>query len=95
MQDVILDTTGDVEIKGNDLVVGFSDFQHQEHIIVSQKGQLKHAEDAGAGIENYVNDSEVEEMIAEVTNEFDKDGMEVSRIAYDEQTGDLDYDAKY
>lgn len=95
MIDYLLDDTGDILISNNDLQTGFSDLQHQEHILIAQKGSLKEFPDRGAGIENFINDSEIDEMVSRVRIEFEKDGMTVEEINYNEQTGELNYDAKY
>lgn len=95
MRDYLLDDTGDILISNNDLQTGFSDLQHQEHILIAQKGSLKEFPDRGAGIENFINDSEIDEMVSRVRIEFEKDGMTVEEINYNEQTGELNYDAKY
>ncbi len=95
MKDLLTDSSGDVMIKDNDLVIGFSDFQHQEHLLVAQKGDLKESPTVGVGIENFINDSEVDGLLAEIKSEFTKDGMLVKKIGFDEQTGNLSYEANY
>lgn len=95
MKDLLLNSTGGLVIVNNDLAIGFSDLQHQEHILISQKGSLKEFPDRGVGIENFINGSEIDEMLNSIKVEFEKDGMTVTRIDFNEQTGDLDYDAKY
>jgi len=95
MTDLLINSSGDFVIEGHDLVIGFSDLQHQEHILIAQKGSLKDAPDRGAGIENFLNDGELDDMLNMIKVEFEKDGMTVSRLEYDQQTGELDYDAKY
>lgn len=86
---------GDLIIANNDLQIGFSDLQHQEHILIAQKGSLKELPDRGVGIENFINGGELDEMLNMIKVEFEKDGMAVSRIDYNEETGGLDYDATY
>ncbi len=95
MKDLILNDNGDLGFVNNDLQIGFSDLQHQEHILIAQKGSLKESPDAGVGMQNYDNDSDIDGMLSEVRAEFEKDGMDVSRIEYNEQTGELSYDANY
>lgn len=95
MLDLLTDETGDLGVKDGDLLTGFSDLQHQEHLLVTQKGQLKQFPDVGVGIESFLLDSEIDEMLAEVRSEFIKDGMTVTKLNYNEETGDLDYAANY
>lgn len=86
---------GDLAIDNGDLIVGYSDFQHQEHLLVAQKGQYKQNPDVGVGVESFLRDSEIDLMLNEVRNQFFKDGMNVKAVAYDEQTGQLTFDADY
>lgn len=94
MFDFLFDTDGFV-IEDNDFVIGVSDLQQQEDILLAQKGALKDMPGAGVGIENALNDSEIEALLTDVRIEFEKDGMTVNSLSYNEQTGDLDYDANY
>lgn len=95
MQDLLLDDTDDLLIENGDFVIGISDLQHQEHLLVAQKGDFKQYPDIGVGIQNFLRETNIDGLIMEVRKEFVKDGMEVSLVDFLEQTGDLDYDAKY
>ncbi|MGN6604569.1 MAG: hypothetical protein ACTHK8_19070 [Ginsengibacter sp.] len=94
MKDFLLDGAG-LMIKDNDLAVGFSDFQHQEHLLIAHKGSVKRFPDVGVGIENYDNDTEVDSMLSEIRAQFEGDGMTVKNLDYDFETGELTYDANY
>lgn len=95
MEDFLLDDTGDLKIIDGDFACGFSDLQQQEHIIVAQKGSLKENPNRGVGIEDFLNESEIEEMLSTIVVEFERDKMTVSKIDYNEAQGELNYDAKY
>lgn len=96
MKDILLDIqTADLKIANGDFVVGKSDEQHQEHLLVFQKGALKDHPEVGAGIENYLMDEDVDGMLREVRYQFENDGMIVNSVAFDEVLKNLDYDAKY
>jgi hypothetical protein len=96
MIDLLTNTeTGDLHIANNDLVIGRSNEQHQEHLLIAQKGSVKRKPDVGVGIENFLNESDIDEMMREIRFQFEKDGMIVERISFGEQTGDLKYDADY
>lgn len=95
MIDLLLNETGDLATVNGDLQLGFSDLQHQEHILIAQKGSIKEFPDLGVGIQNYINDSDIDGLLSEVRAEFKKDGMVVTKIEYDENEGQLNYDAKY
>lgn len=95
MKDFLLNDNNDVDFGSNDLKIGVSDYQHQQHILIAQKGSLKEFPTRGVGIENYLNDGEIDEMVREIRSEFEQDGMSVNEISFDEQTGELNYDANY
>lgn len=93
MTDLLTDT--DLILKDNDLVIGYSDLQHQEHLLLAQKGDLKEFPTLGVGVEHYLNDSEIALLLAEVKTQFTADGMVVNKVGFDEQTGTLHYEANY
>lgn len=95
MQDILLNDTGDVKIENGDFAVGISDFQHQEHLLVFQKGALKENLTVGVGIENFLRESDIDGLEYEVNVQFTRDGMVVKSVSFDEQTGNLQYDANY
>ena len=52
--DILLDDTGDLLIENGDFVVGDSNQQHVESILLSQKGEFKEFPLVGFGIVNYI-----------------------------------------
>jgi hypothetical protein len=95
MQDFLLDINGDLAIDNNDFVVGESNNQHQELLLLIAKAELKEKPEATVGIEDFINETEIDAMVFEVRKVFEADGMIVNKIAYNETTGDLSYDANY
>ena len=95
MKDLLLNDIGDLQLTGDDLVIGLSDEQHQEHILIGQKGSVKQFPDTCVGIENYINTSETTDMLREIRYQYEQDGMVVNTISYDEQAGKLTHDAEY
>lgn len=96
MKDFLVNTeTGDLKISNKDLVVGWSNDQHHEHLLIAQKGSIKQFPDTGVGIENFLNDSGIDEMLREIRFQFEKDGNNLKELSFNEQTGDLKYDADY
>ena len=95
MTDILTDSGGDIEISNGDFICGFSDLQHQEHLLVAQKGDIKEKPGVGVGIENFINGSDMDGFLSEVKSEFIKDGMTVNKLDFNEATGDLNYDANY
>lgn len=95
MQDILLDTDYDLQIANGDLVIGASELQHQELLLVLPRASLKEFPNATVGIEDFLNENNIEDMCGEIRRCFTNDGMSVKSINYDEQTGDLNYDADY
>ena len=95
MKDLLLNEAGDLQLTGDDLVIGLSDEQQQEHILIGQKGSVKQFPDTCVGIENYINTSETTDMLREIRYQYEQDGMVVNTISYDEQAGKLTHDAEY
>lgn len=96
MKDLLTSTsTGDIQISGGDLVLGLSNAQHQEHLLIAQRGSIKQFPEAGVGIINYINEGDIDVMLREIRYQFEKDGMAVESISFDPNTGKLTHDAKY
>lgn len=95
MKDLLLNDAGDLQITGAGLVIGISDQQHQEHLLIGQKGSVKQFPDTCVGIENYINTSDTTDMLREIRYQYEQDGMVVNTISYDEQQGKLTHDAEY
>ncbi|MCX6210865.1 MAG: hypothetical protein NTZ59_15505, partial [Bacteroidetes bacterium] len=69
--------------------------QHQELLLMIPKAELKEKPEATIGVVDYINESENDAMVFDVRKKFEADGMVVNSINYNEQTGDLSYDANY
>ncbi|WP_346237771.1 hypothetical protein ABDK00_001675 [Niabella insulamsoli] len=95
MIDLLLNTDNDLQIANDDVVKGISDLQHQELIIICQKGEFKESPLATVGIVNYLRGEDIPGMLHEVRTRFVNDGIAVRSISYDESNGDLKYDASY
>lgn len=95
MIDILRDSDGKIVFNNSDVVLGFSDFQHQHHLLIFEKGELKENETSGVGLQNFINDADIDGMLGEVKSQFTKDGMEVKKVKYDEETFNLEFDANY
>lgn len=96
MNDILLDmTTLDLAFENGDLVIGRSDEQHQELILIATKGDFKQHPEVGADVASFLNDDNVEEMLNEVRRQFTNDGMKVVSLNFDKSNGKLEYDASY
>ena len=96
MKDLMLGNAGDLLIKNADLMVGESNIQHQEVLIISQPCSFFESPDVCIGAENFLNGNDDDNTIVEITREqFVKDGQVVKSIDYNLETGDIKYDANY
>jgi len=91
----LLTNNNDVQIANNDLVIGNSNAQHIEHLLVTLPATLIEDETVGVDLENYINDNDEDKMIAAIQQQLTKDGAVINNIFFDQQTGDLYTDANY
>jgi len=95
MTDIILNNECDIQFFDNDVVLGVSDNQHQELLLVCYKGEFKESPLATVGIVNYLRDNNIAEMLHEVRTRFVNDGMTISRMSFNENVNEIDYVASY
>lgn len=94
MTDILLDNSGDLLFENGDFKIGFSDDQHQKHIVIANKGEYKGFPELGVGIVQMLSDDEYTEMLIEVKKNLQYDGMTINNVKIDE-TGKLNIDGKY
>lgn len=95
MKDLLLSEGFDLLVKDGDFVIGDSNVQHQNILLITQPGSFKESPDVGIGVENFLMDDDPAGLKDKVREEFTKDGQKVNSIIYDTQTGNLTYDADY
>ncbi|CAL2108189.1 conserved hypothetical protein [Tenacibaculum sp. 190524A02b] len=94
MNDILLDEYGDLLIKNGDLVIGDATFQHQDAILMAQKGEYKQHPEIGVGIENALQDENPHKIISEIRQQLKHIGMEIKSLDIDSD-GNLIIDAPY
>jgi hypothetical protein len=82
MIDILKNITGDGDliIKNNDLVLGSSDKQHQQDLIMTEKGSIKQYPDAGVGAQTFLEAEDRPGFLREVSLQFTADGMQVKQL---------------
>jgi len=96
MQDFLFDITiPDLSILLGDLVIDASDGQHQNDLLLTEKGAIKESMDCGVGIMRFVEGEAADDMLIEIRRQYTADGMTVKNILYNQQTGKLQIDASY
>ena len=86
MKDLLTDEKGDLLIVDGDLVVDYSDNQHQEHIILADKGDFKETPELGVGIMNLLSDDDPMSILIEIKKNLEYDGLKVKNVKFDEDS---------
>jgi hypothetical protein len=94
MTDILLDETNNLIIKDGDFVLGYSDNQHQIHILRANKGEIKDFPELGVGIEQILDDDEPIDILIEAKKNLEYDGMKINNIKF-EENGNLNIDGYY
>lgn len=93
MNDILLDTGGDLRIENGDLVTGTSDIQNQEVLLKTFKGEWKEKPTIAVGAAGFLKEEDVQGLAAEIKQEFERDGMKVKGIEI--TTDKINVDAGY
>lgn len=96
MQDWLLDSDGDLSVgDGTDSIVfGLSDTQHQNLLLLTDKGQWKENPDCGVGAIKYLENEDAAGFMREIRVQFTGDGMKVTTLKID-KTGKVQIEASY
>lgn len=94
MTDLHLDNTGDLEIVNGDFVIGYSDNQHQEHILMATKGEFKEFPELGVGLNRMLSDDDFTPFLIDAKKNLEYDGMKINNIKF-EENGNLTIDGEY
>ena len=96
MKDIIkdIDGNGDLVIRHNDLVIGVSDMQHKQDLLITERGTIKQYPYAGVGAQTYLEAEDVAGFLREIGMQFSADGMKVDKIALT-KSGTLNVAAQY
>lgn len=94
MTELLLDENGDLAIENGDFVTGFSDNQHQEHILIANKGEYKEFPEIGVGIIQMLNDDDYINVLIEAKKNLEYDNMKINNIKF-EENGNLTIDGYY
>lgn len=95
MIDILLDTDFDLKIAGGDFVVGESTRQHQQLLLLIEKGELREFPVRGVGAQSWLlDDIQAGDFAAAVKREFEADGMKVLLVK-SSAAGNLQIEASY
>lgn len=82
-------------VNGTGLSIGNTLYQNQYIIMAAQKGELKEYPMLGVGIADIANDNDLLEWKRSIREEFAKDGLKVSTLNIDTNTGNMTLIADY
>ena len=94
VQDYLLDTSYDLSIDGGDFVIGESTSQHQQILLLSEKGEIRQYPRTGIGLNSFLNDESGSDLYAEIQKQFEADGMIIKTLSITED-GQVKVDAQY
>jgi hypothetical protein len=92
-KDILLDTDFDLQIADGDFVIGESTAQHQQLLLLTQKGEWKESPTVAVSAESFLKDEDETALLAEIKAQFELDGMTVNLLQYAD--GKLNIDAPY
>jgi len=94
MMDISLDAGYDLVFEGGDFTIKESTPQHQQQLILNNKGDFKQNPAICVGAFNYLDDENFQELSRNISIEFTRDGMDVISIQLT-PTGIINSDAFY
>lgn len=94
MKDILLNEILDLDIHAGDLNTGYSDLQHQELILINNRGNIKEFPVVGVDAFGYLQDNDTAALLQEIRKQFTADGMRVKTINITDD-GQLNIDAVY
>lgn len=94
MKDFLLDNNRDLAIEDGDLVIGVADQQHQEDLLLQDKGSSKEFPMVGVGSFKFLESEDAAGLLREINIQFSADGMKVDKVAFD-NSGKINVKAAY
>jgi len=80
VHDINLGEDFDLEIKNGDFDIGETTLQHQQLLIIINKGMLREFPSRCVGLPTWINDDKSGNLNAAIKREFEADGMKVQAI---------------
>jgi hypothetical protein len=94
MNDLLLDEDFDLQIAGNDFVVGDATGQNQKLILLANKGEVRPYPFVTVGIAQAINDDNVASLKQDIIKLFELDGMKINKLNIS-ASGEMEIDAPY
>jgi hypothetical protein len=82
--DLLLDENFDLQIKDGDLVIGESTRQHQQSILILEKGENREFPSIGVGLNSWILDDYAQgDLVRAIKQNFEADGMNVLAVKFE------------
>ncbi len=91
--DILLDDDFDLSMRDGDFVIGESTAQHEQLLLLLNKGEVKQFPTATVGAVEYIDDEGQSALVQEIAEKFAADGMQVNKVAV--ESGIINTDAYY
>lgn len=91
--DILLDEDLDLLFEDGDLVIGESTRQHQQLLLLSEKGEIREYPTRGVGLRSWILDDAMGSLNGEIKKQFELDGMKVQGVKLSGTT--LEIEATY
>jgi hypothetical protein len=85
MEDFVIDDSFRLVFTNGDFAIGESTLQNQQLLLLSNKGDWRESPEMGVGILTFLKDEDDGQLLPEIKQQFEKDGMTVKSIT---QTAD-------
>jgi hypothetical protein len=85
MQDFIYDTDKELRIADGDFAVAESSIQHQELLLITNKGEWKENPTIAVGSVGFLKDDDEAGLLSEIKTELERDGMQIDNIDLTEE----------
>lgn len=93
-QDYLFDNDGDLLIQNGDFVIGESTAQHQDSLMLLEKGELRQYPKTGVAVKSFINDDALGDLYPEIQRQFEADGMQIDSLTV-QSDGVVNVKAKY
>jgi len=81
MNDILVDDNGAIQVTNSgDLAFGYSNHQHQKHLLLFEKGSLKEHMTVGVGAARYLEAEDEAGFLREIHTQFTGDGLKVETL---------------
>ena len=84
MDDIQIDDTFELLFDSGDFSIGESTLQHQQLLLMTEKGDWRESPTVGIGAPGYLKDNDEDSgLLPEIKQQFEKDGMTVVSVKLD------------